>query len=736
MAIHVLGIRHHGPGSARHLKKALDLLQPDILLVEGPPEAESILSWTVSEEMKPPVAILAYVPDAPHRAVFYPFTNYSPEWQAILYGLKNSIPVRFIDMPLIHKLAEPTETDARETTASEEDVAVYEGGSMQPLSDISGYEDSEVWWEQHFELSDEEPLELFKVVADSVKALREHKPVTDIHEQRREAFMRMYIRKVENEMYQNVVVVCGAWHTSALMQFPTLKEDQELLKKLPKAKVECTWIPWTNRRLMIESGYGAGIKSAGWYQHQWEHPEDDGSLWLSMVARTFRNHDKDISSAHIIEAVRLIESLRYLRGLRKPGLAEYNEAIQTVMCMGDAEPLLLIEKELIVGNLVGSIPPDAPLSPLQRDFESQVSRLRIKIAEGEVMLLLDLRNDNDLNKSILLHRLQLLGVKWGSKQGTSGKGTFKEAWRLYWEPELMLDLIDKSAKGNTILQASNNYVVELAENSQDLRNISELLKQAIPSELENGTQALLKKMDVLAASSSDTQLLLESLIPLADVLKYGNVRKTDQVMIAEIFKAIFYRMLVGLPLSCCGIDENAAQDISHLLQSFNTSLLTLDQDEYKVEWNQTILKIKNSDQTAPFIGGVTLRMLYDFKVIDPTETALDFSKALSVGNEVTYSAQWMEGFLKDAATVLLLDENIWQVVQQWIQDLDEQSFLDQLPILRRTFSNFNKAEKQKIAAKAKKGDIPSVSLWLKTEINEERAKKTLPVLKLLLGLNQ
>ena len=36
MAIHLLGIRHHGPGSCRNVLNYLQELQPDLILVEGP----------------------------------------------------------------------------------------------------------------------------------------------------------------------------------------------------------------------------------------------------------------------------------------------------------------------------------------------------------------------------------------------------------------------------------------------------------------------------------------------------------------------------------------------------------------------------------------------------------------------------------------------------------------------------------------------------------------------------
>ena len=40
--VHVLGVRHHGPGSARAVAEALDELRPDLVLVEGPPELDAL----------------------------------------------------------------------------------------------------------------------------------------------------------------------------------------------------------------------------------------------------------------------------------------------------------------------------------------------------------------------------------------------------------------------------------------------------------------------------------------------------------------------------------------------------------------------------------------------------------------------------------------------------------------------------------------------------------------------
>jgi hypothetical protein len=99
------GIRHHGPGSARSLRDALIELSPDVVLIEGPPEADGLVELAGDPEMQPPVALLAYVPGEPGSAAFWPFAEFSPEWQAMKYALDAGVPVRFCDLPAAHQLA-------------------------------------------------------------------------------------------------------------------------------------------------------------------------------------------------------------------------------------------------------------------------------------------------------------------------------------------------------------------------------------------------------------------------------------------------------------------------------------------------------------------------------------------------------------------------------------------------------------------------------------------------------
>jgi len=94
----ILGIRHHGPGSARSVLAELERLQPDALLVEGPSDASDLIGLIEDPGMRPPVALLVYSPDEPRVATFYPFAEFSPEWVALRWALEHDIPARFIDL--------------------------------------------------------------------------------------------------------------------------------------------------------------------------------------------------------------------------------------------------------------------------------------------------------------------------------------------------------------------------------------------------------------------------------------------------------------------------------------------------------------------------------------------------------------------------------------------------------------------------------------------------------------
>lgn len=741
MAVHILGIRHHGPGSARNVKQFLEQLRPDLVLVEGPPEADSILEWVTHAELKPPVAILCFQPDHPEHSSFYPFAEFSPEWQAILYARANKIPVRFMDLPTAHQFAIEQEENKKETSLQQDAAVAAETNEeivlrrdpVSYLAEAAGFSDGEKWWEQMFEqrLNNEE---VFDAVYEAMEVLREHHPSKEQRlEQLREAWMRKTIRQAEREMYQHIAVICGAWHAPALKQMPKQKEDNDLLKGLPKVKTECTWIPWTYNRLSYFTGYGAGIGSPGWYDHIWNYPTDDGTRWMAKVAKLFREQQMDISVAHVIEAVRLAESLASLRGLSKAGLDELNEATLSVLCNGEEIKLSLVSRALIVSDKIGEVPADSPKPPLQMDIEKLQKRLRLSATADWKDYTLDLRKEMDLERSVLLHRLQLLGIGWGQRSATTGKGTFKEQWRLQWQPEFSIHIIERGTWGNTVEEATDKYVISKATESAQLIEVCGLLQHAIPAELPHAVEALIQKINNLAATGSDVLQLMQVIPGLVSVTRYGNVRQTDERMVLDIVESMITRVCISLPSASTGIADDAAMVLLELFVQMNDAVSLLQHEESTAQWQQTLRIIAGSKQTSAVLAGYATRLLVDYKIIHGEELVQQFYYAMSPATAPAIAAAWLEGFLKGSGTILLIDQDLWSVVNNWVDSLTEEIFIDVLPLLRRTFAAFSKPERRRLGEKVRTGSSGNINTKAIHDFDEERGMKGIPVVMQMLG---
>ncbi|MEO5953593.1 MAG: DUF5682 family protein, partial [Chloroflexia bacterium] len=759
--IHVFGIRHHGPGSARSLLHALNELQPDCILVEGPPDAESVLSLAAAEGMKPPVAILIYRPDDPKQAAYYPFALFSPEWQAITYGLQHKIPFHFMDLPQAIRLAQTPKEPALNLTTQppgEIESTQHSALSTDPLGWIAqaaGFSDGERWWEHMVEHRNDGTA-IFTAILEMMSALRQASneekasatntpqttdyrlQTTEAGEAQREAFMRTTIRRAQSEGYTRIAVVCGAWHAPVLASMPfTPAQDAATLKNLPTVKVQSTWIPWTHGRLSYSTGYGAGIESPGWYSHLWstasQTPEDVTIRWLSRVAALLREQDLDASTAHVIESVRLAEGLATLRDRPLPGLPELNEAILSVLLSGNDVPMRLIHDKLIVGETLGQVPDNTPSVPLQNDLQAQQRRLRLPPEAAPKVLDLDLRNANDLQRSYLLHRLFILGVPWGGLQRTGGsaKGTFHELWQLQWQPELAVSLIEAGIWGNTILDASTAHLNNDAASAADLPTLTTLADRALLADLTDAVGPIMKRLESETAVSTDINHLMDALPPLANIVRYSNVRGTDSGMVIHIVDGLVTRISIGLPLACASLNDEAADEMYNRIVEVQRAVSLLSNPTHTQQWQHALAVLADQSSAHALISGQTTRILMQAGTFSPSDAARRMSLALSRAAEPTAVAAWVEGFLKGSGATLIHDDTLWNVLDEWVTNLNPDTFTAILPLLRRTFSTFSAPERRQMGQKAARPQSHTTTQSSSTDTTNlnfdvERAEAILP----------
>ncbi|WP_280396562.1 DUF5682 family protein [Nocardia carnea] len=826
----IYGIRHHGPGSARSLRLALAEFRPDMVLIEGPADADPLVTHIAADTMAPPVALLGYVADEPARAAFWPYAEFSPEWQALRYAVGNGVPVRFCDLPAATALALDDTGGGRDALAE--------------LAAAGGYDDAERWWDAVVESSTDAGT--FPAITEAMAALRETavtappsdtpaRPATvhpdqapgpadldgrpprgshvsgaepvalepgespvpdgtpaepagppsgrsaatadtsagspsgaaaaessdtaagrsdgtvtsgpgstvtgepdntatggfddasaadgdvdgtgatapepliiDRHTLVREAHMRQALRRARKDGARRIAVVCGAWHAPALCEpLGPANADQALLKGLPKVKTGLTWVPWTHSRLAAASGYGAGVISPGWYQHLFTETAQPIAAWLTKVAGLLRRHDLPVSSAHIIEAVRLAETLAVLRGRPLAGLSEVTEATRAVLCEGDDTVLRLVGEELVVGEALGTVPAETPTVPLEADLRAQSRTLRLKQEALARTLDLDLRKDRDIAKSRLLHRLRLLGVDWGvpGHDSVQSTGTFRETWELRWEPEFAVRVIEAARWGTTVQAAAEAKILDTADrDGNGVAELTDALEFALLADLPGALDGLIGRLGSAAAIDHDITHLLAALPGVLRTLRYGDVRGTDTSALAQVADSVLVRICAGLPAAVTGLGDDTAAALRTQLDTVTTAIHTRDHADSTEQWLTALARLADRPDIHGLLTGRVVRLLCDAGRFDADEAARRLAAALSIGHTAAAKAAWVDGFVGGRGLVLVHDRALLRLIDNWLAGLSGDQFMEVVPLLRRTFGAFESGERRAIGSAVRDRD--------------------------------
>jgi hypothetical protein len=710
--VEVLGVRHHGPGSARAVRAALAELRPDTVLIEGPADADALVSLA-ARDLEPPVALLGYAVDSPEVAAFWPFAVFSPEWQALAWAVGNNVPVRFCDLPASAVLAAREASETAEGSApgggQTADRDLLRHDPLALLAAAAGYDDPERWWDDVIESRTGGPAP-FAAVTEAMAELRAAAPeateADQATERRREAHMRTVLRAALRAGARRVAVVCGAWHAPALTApLPPVAADRALLKGLPKRRTALTWVPWTHSRLAVASGYGAGVTSPGWYHHLFTAPDQPVIRWFTEVARVLRTADLPVSSAHVIEATRLAETLATLRGRPLAGLAEVTEATRAVICDGDDVLLDMVTRRLVVGEALGRVAEDTPSVPLDGDLRAHARRLRLKQDPGERVLDLDLRRPIDLDRSRLLHRLALLGINWGVPAASmvSGTGTFRETWRLRWDPVLAVAVVEASMWGTTVAAAAAGKLADIAAREERLTDLTEAVEACLLADLPEALPALLAAVDARAALDLDLAHLMAALPALVRVRRYGDVRGTDTGALGRVCETLLIRVSAGLPAVVGGLDDDGAADLRRVVDGVHDAITLADDAAARERWLDAIAGLVDRSDLPGLLAGRFTRLLRDASRLDERACSARLAQALSVGTPSAAKAAWIEGFLAGGGLLLVHDAELLALLDEWVAGLAGPDFVDVLPLLRRTFGAFAAGERRNIAERVRGG---------------------------------
>jgi hypothetical protein len=746
--VNVFGVRHLSPAGAWHLRRYLDAVKPELVLIEGLADATELIPQITREGSRPPIALLAYTDSLPVRTLIYPMARYSPEFQAMRWADEHGARAEFIDLPSDvflalqdveaelrearrRKLAEAPPEPAAETPGAEkpaeEPAPAPSPEEPQPGRSVSVYDryaerageaDYDTYWERHFEhnISDDAYRLAAYEFGNSLRELEEDdQPRWRAENLVREAFMRRQVEAAINSGTppEKIVAVVGAFHAPVLTgEFPAMTDAE--FASLRRRGSKFTLMPYSYFKLSTQSGYGAGNRAPAYFELLWDALREDDlhglpSRYLSLVTRNLREAGTHRSTAEVIEGVRLANTLSALKGGLAPTLVDLRDAAVTLIGHGELSTLKEAIAKVEVGTAIGELPKGVSRTSIQADFDRELARLKLEKYRTTVKqeLSLDLREDRrakseesaflDLHRSSFLHRLRVLGVGFATPVRVSqASATWAERWAMQWSPEGEIQLIESVLLGETVELATGFKFKSTLEACTSIAAAAEVVRDACECGMMAAMEAARKRLQELSAETTEMTAIAHAAHVLGLIVRYGDVRKFDPEPLMPLVEELFVQGALALhAAAACDNDQALRMLVS--VDEMNQLALEHAGRVDEPLWVARLRQLSDADDRNPLLSGYACAILLERGLIANEDLAREVSRRLSPGVPADLGAGWFEGLSKRNRYALLARQVLWAQLADYIAALDEDHFRRSVVFLRRAFGGFAAREKRQIA---------------------------------------
>ena len=726
-----LPVRHHSPACAFHVQNVIRSLQPVAVLIEGPRDATPLISLFSHPEIRPPVAFFTtyvrrVVKDMPERfSAYYPVCDYSPELAAIRAAQEIGASCAFIDLTFPEMIEAKTadETDESATVKPDNLLAerhLRQGRFIKSACERTGARDSDDLWDHLYELDyrEREADEFFRNVFAYCALIREdHTPemLTFDGTLARETMMRQQIAEALQQLPNGpIVVVTGGFHTVALRERSSKKQEKLKPRNIPPDDVGIFLIRYGFEQLDRLNGYASGMPSPEFYQRDWENC--DMAELAVQLGRLCRKKNFPVSTADEIAVLQQIERLVALRNHSRPSREDFCDAIRSVFVKGaddsDGLPILAIMRKLLAGERTGKVPDEAGLPPIIADFRRVLTEFKL-VAEGadgkEVTL--DLyRKKRDRGISRFFQQLLFLDVPFAVwKRGPDFLGgenlqRIQEVWSYRWSPDVESTLITRSLYGGTIREAATALLLEqfVKPNDPSLArradHATRLVVSACLMGLHDISADLLEKARVLVAEDhlfSSLVAAMELLIGLhvsREPLEASHLTGLDTMVIAAYHRACY------LIPELATTPESEEDQIIESLCTMSQAILSLgDLPEHReLRWNQLRILVE-MPEANPVLQGAATGILFGDGEFDSVELLKKLRGSLHGTATQDGGTGFLRGLLRTARSVLWQLPECVDMLHELLRDWHEDRFIEQLPLLRLAFASLTPRECDRLA---------------------------------------
>jgi hypothetical protein len=709
---HIFGVRHLSPGGAFHLRQFLETLQPTAVLVEGLSDANDQIEHFTHSGTIPPIAILAYTEELPVRTLLYPFAEYSPEYQALLWAKEHGALAEFIDLPSDVML----KLDYAQYQLPEGEPESNRSGIYEEWARLAGEADHEAYWERHFE-HNLNP-DVYRLAAwefgQSLRELSSDNRIEQAKNLIREAYMRNRIQKVIAAGHEpdRVVVVTGAYHAAVLgAEYEPMTNVE--IAALPRVKTKLTLMPYSYYRLSSQSGYGAGNHAPAYFELMWQclctgDLAKLPALYLAQIVKALRTAGTPRSAAEVIEGVRLANTMAALHEGSAPILKDLRDA--ATVCLGHGELAVVAEAmaRIEIGTAIGSLPEGVSRTAIQDDFYREIKRLKLDKYQTPVAqnLELDLRENRrvkseeaaflDLNRSFFLHRLQVLRISFQQAQNRAQhSATWAESWVLRWTPEAEIELVESALKGETVELATALVFQSRLEQSANIAAAAGVVREACECGMMDAMEQARIVLQRLAVDSGAFAEVADAAADLAMVIGYGDIRRFVNTKLIPLLQQLFLRGTLLL-VEAANCDQQAAGQMVEAIHRMNAIALEHFAVVDEAYWIKQLTELADRDDRNPKLSGYACAILLERNLMEAEKLAQEVARRLSPGIAADLGAGWFEGLSLRNRYALLARLSLWEQIATYVASLDEEQFKRALVFLRRAFGGFGTVEKRTI----------------------------------------
>lgn len=732
-------VRHHSPVCAYQLVKTIAEYKPEIILIEGPENANSLIPVLTDDNTKLPAAIYYYYKDtkklvsedAEDYKCYYPFLYSSPEYNALKQAKMLGIPAGFIDMPYCDILINTAENNGlRKNTDKHsyaDDTYFTKSRFYEKLCDETKVRSFDEFWEKYFEigglyLTPEKFVRQFHTYCIITRAETSAEEMQADGTYARESHMAKRVSEAM-EKYNKILVVTGGFHSLGIYELLGEKKIKSpKLRKIPASLHGCYPMAYSYEAADALHGYASGMSFPYFCDSitkkllAGDSPEsvynDTTFDLLVRVAKQTNKKDIPVSIADVTSAKALMDGLSALRNSRQSGMYELHDAVTSTFIKGEktlssALPLDILRK-FATGDDVGFIGDKSHVPPLITDFEEQSRKFRLKIDDAnpndvEISLF---TNQSQMEKSRFLHRMDFMNTGFATmKKGpdlhsNKGRSRVREEWRYERSPQVDSSLIDHITDGFTIEEACTTIAVRKLRDEMRCEMAAGVAVDCFLMGIKLN-QPELDLIDAILNSDGDFFSVgnglryFETLNSLQQLYDFSDCSSLDYI------KRCFEKLIISLP-SMASVAADRAEDVISILKTMYGIVGNVMPEE-TVTFEQTLTVMTEADNKDPSVYGAVSGLLYamDSERRSDAETAMRgyLMGTVSIKKQ---GADFLKGLFCTARDIILSDDSFLRMTDTLITEMEYDDFMEILPSMRLAFSYFTPAEIQDTAQSAAK----------------------------------